>query len=286
MRGLLVRVGIDKTKAYGGWNGPVDTRSWRFVCVPISDSSYNDSGYIDGGKRVYGKEVTAALAAFGSECGAADNLRFRLPERLHNEPMHLDPDFLRLTYGDDAKRGRKLREFDEGDFIAFYSSLRPICESHWTNLRKSGGGRLVYALIGLFVLSARPVAVSQVPAAKRLFNAHTRWNTLKDGDIVVSGEPGKSGLFERCIPIGEFRDNAYRVKADVLAEWGGLEVQNGWIQRSANLPEFSSPDRFRSWLDKQSVRLDRAQYQVPLVPLQLDERNTPTAKALCEQFQR
>jgi Nucleotide modification associated domain 3 len=171
MRGLLVRVGIDQTPEYGGWNAPVDTRSWRFVFVPISDSSYNDSGYIDGGKRVYGREVTDSLAGFGRECGDADNACFQLLTPLYDEPMHLDPDFLTQTYGDDAKRGRKLREFNEGDFIAFYASLRPIREDHWATVRKSCQDRLVYALIGLFVLPARPTEVSQVPTSERLFNA-------------------------------------------------------------------------------------------------------------------
>lgn len=255
MKGLLVRVGIDQPSAYGGWNAPVNTQSGRYVYVPIRDFSYNDSGYIAGGKHVYGKEVTATLAAFGSECGDTDNVCFRLPLRLHDEPMHLDPDFLSLTYGDDAKRGRKLKEFKEDDFIAFYASLRPIC-----------GGQLVYALIGLFILSAPPIDVAHVPVSQRVFNAHTRWNTVKNGDFVVIGKPGQSGLFDRCVPIGEFRDRAYRVRNDLLTDWGGLGVKNGWIQRSANLPEFNSPNCFREWLDKQmekeSIRLDRAQYQV------------------------
>jgi Nucleotide modification associated domain 3 len=251
MRGLLVRVGIDQTSAYGGWNAPVNTQSRRYVYVPIKDSSYNDSGYIDGGERVYGREVTAALAAFGSECDDTDNVCFQLPGHLHDEPMHLDPDFLSLTYGDDSKRGRKLKEFEEDDFIAFYASLQPIC-----------GGHLVYALIGLFVLSAPPIDVADVPISQRTFNAHTRWNTLKHGDFVVIGKPEQSGLFERCLPIGEFRDRAYRVRQDLLTEWGGLGVTNGWIQRSANLPEFTYPQRFKDWLVNQNIRLDRAQYQV------------------------
>lgn len=101
MRGLLVRVGIDQTPEYGGWNAPLNTQTWRFMSVPIRDSTYNDSGYIENGERIYGKEVVAELATFSAECNCINHSSFQLPARLHDEPMHLDPDFLQLTYGDD-----------------------------------------------------------------------------------------------------------------------------------------------------------------------------------------
>ena len=252
MRGLLVRVGIDQTPKYGGWNAPVDTGTRRFVFVPIRDSTYNDASYVVNGERRYGNEVTAALERFGLECGDSDHVCLRLPVRLHDEPMHLDPDFLQLTYGDDPRRGRILKELREGDFIAFYSSLRSLQDR-----------KLVYALIGLFVLAGSPIMASEIADHQRLSNAHTRWKNVKAGDIVAFGKPGQSGLFERCLPIGEFRDRAYRVRRDVLTEWGDITVKNGWLQRSANLPEFKSPASFRKWLEKRDIRLDRAQYQVP-----------------------
>lgn len=90
MRGLLVRVGIDQT--YGGWNAPVNTATGRFMFVPIQDRSYNDGNYFENGRRAYYEEVTTALANFAIECGVPDGRCFRLPLRLHNEPMHLDPD--------------------------------------------------------------------------------------------------------------------------------------------------------------------------------------------------
>src|ERR1019366_8502767 len=84
VRGLLVRVGIDQTPKYGGWNAPVNTQTWRFMFVPIRDSTYNDAGYIANGERIYGKEVVAELARFGVECGEPALDCFRLPLRLHN----------------------------------------------------------------------------------------------------------------------------------------------------------------------------------------------------------
>lgn len=249
-RGLLVRVGIDKTS--GGWNAPVNLDTKRFIFVPIKDDPYNPNGcYIRGGKRTY-DEVLPDLAKFASECGQSDRSRFRLPPHLSACPMHLDPDFLHLTYGDGLQRGRTLRNFVEDDFIAFYASLQSVRDDH-----------LVYALIGLFVLSGRPLHAQDVSDSERLRNAHTRWLNIKDGDIVVRAKAEQSGLFDRCIPIGGWRESAYRVCRDLLDEWGGLDVRNGWLQRSANLPKFSDPGKFRKWLDKQNVGTYRAQYQVP-----------------------
>lgn len=252
MRGLLIRVGIDQSEESGDWNAPVNTETNRFIFVPIRDR-YNNSGYIKDGERIYGKEVPSALADFERECGESNNICFQLPARLLHQPMHLDPDFLRLTYGDDGKRGRKLMQFGEDDFLVFYAGLKPIC-----------GGRLEYALIGLFTLAGRPLDVTQVPDTQKLYNAHTRWNSVNAGDIVAHGKPGESGLFARCIPIGEWRNRAYRVESNLLKRWGGLDVNDGYLQRSAHLPEFLQPKRFRDWLDDQGFSMHRAQYQAGL----------------------
>jgi hypothetical protein len=66
VRGLLVRVAIDQTPRYGGWNAPVNTQSRRFLYVPIIDS-YNDPS---------NKLVTKSNPAF---CATLRNLgRLRL----------------------------------------------------------------------------------------------------------------------------------------------------------------------------------------------------------------
>jgi hypothetical protein len=60
---------------------------------------------------------------------------------------------------------------------------------------------------------------------------------------------------ERCIPIGEWRDRAYRVRKDLLEAWGGLSVKNGYVQRSAVPPVFDNAKRFYDWFKRQSVQL-------------------------------
>ena len=250
MNGLLVRVGIDGTKEYGGWNAPVDPYG-RFVFVPISDESYVPAtGYIEGGRRDYG-EVIPVLQNFAKRCGSENLPSWQLPEGLYDKPMHLDPDFLKLTYGDMGNRGRKLENLKEDDFLIFYSGLRP-----------QSGDHLVYALIGVFVLAGRPRRIHEIPRQEWVHNAHTRWAELPEesDNIVVQGKPGCSGVFEQCIPIGEWRESAYRVKEELLQAWGGLGVKNGWIQRSANLPEFSDSSRFWAWLQEQNPTIKQSQF--------------------------
>jgi hypothetical protein len=148
----------------------------------------------------------------------------------------------RPTYGDQGERAKQLREYlGPGDLIVFYAGLADI--------RAASG--LVYALIGLLVVDDFRLA-ADVPPPGRDVNAHSR-RVLAPGaqDIVVAGLPGVSGRLRHCLPIGEYRDRAYRVRRDLWEEWGGLSVKDGYLQRSARLPRFLDAKRFRRWLDAQ-----------------------------------
>jgi len=156
--------------------------------------------------------------------------------------MHLDPDFERLTYGDQGQRAKQLHtQLQKGDLIVFYAGLADI----------RGAERLVYALVGLFVVDRFVFAVD-VPKEERDINAHSR-RILRSGarDLIAHGRPGVSGRFRHCLPIGEYRDRAYRVQADLVDQWGGLSVRDGYVQRSARLPRFLDSRRFLRWLDRQ-----------------------------------
>lgn len=224
MKGVLVRVGIDSTCGY--WNAPYDPKTGRFVYVPIPEG--DEDLHPDLVRRY--AEIQPALDAFG----------VALPQHLKGLPMHLDPDFETLTYGDVHPRSAPLLDMQAGDFVVFYSSLKPVAPVD---------DRLVYALIGLYVLG-EVVNASEVPMERWNENAHTRRRT-QDSDVVVRAERGGSGRFDRAIPIGEWRDRSYRVKKAILGEWGGLSVKDGYLQRSGRLPEFLEPERFLKWLGDQ-----------------------------------
>ena len=177
--------------------------------------------------------------------------RFRvtLPPHLRLQHMHLDPDFMHLTYGDQGERAKQLRtNLHANDTIAFYAGLADV----------HGAAELVYAIIGLFVVQDFVLA-AEIPAHDRDTNAHSR-RVLPPGaqDLIVRGRSGVSGRLKRCLPIGEYRDRAYRVRPDLLDEWGRLSVRDGYLQRSARLPRFLEPLRFLRWMERQQPVLIQA----------------------------
>ena len=242
MKAVLVRIAVDHS--YGEWNGPVG-QDYRFVYVPIPESV--GTQFHPDHERPY-QEVVPALAQFSTDLSPHLHRHATLPADLHGRAMHLDPDFEHLTYGDDGdRRGREIATMSRNDLIVFYAGLRPTypCEQ-----------KLVYALVGLYVVD-EVVKVSAVTADRFAENAHTRKVKRGDSDIVVRGKPGVSGRLDRCIPFGELRDRAYRVRQDVLEQWGGLSVKNGYVQRSAVPPRFLDPGRFYAWFKQQDVSLLR-----------------------------
>jgi len=238
MKALLVRIGIDQT--YGGWNSPVDSARHLFY-VPIPEE--RDAHFHVGLERRY-DEVLPALEAFCRvrNRNLYEDLRF--PPELRERPMHLDPDFEYLTYGDvGSRRGAGMVNIREGDLLVFYAALRPVyfCEH-----------KLIYALVGMYVVH-EVMPVASVSYNRWHENAHVRAQNRGETDIVVWAKPDLSGRFDRCIPIGEWRNGAYRVRHEILDAWGGLSVKDGFIQRSAVPPTFNNPTRFLDWLQKQNI---------------------------------
>jgi hypothetical protein len=230
MKGLLVRVAADQSEGGGYWNGPVDSRTGHFAYVAIPECRPSRPNL----NKPYAG-VSPALARLGSS----------LPAHLAQEDMHLDPDFKHLTYGDGGERAKQIRsKLKPGDLIVFYGGLRDVHPSP----------RLVYAIIGLYVVDVIMSAAS-VTRSRWDENAHTRCVSPGADDIVVRASRGISGRLQRCLPIGEYRERAYRVLPYLLTAWGGLSVNNGYLQRSARLPEFSNANKFYQWFRSQGVRL-------------------------------
>jgi hypothetical protein len=129
--------------------------------------------------------------------------------------------------------------------VAFFAGLRPI---------RPCAHRLIYALIGLYRVT-ECVRVRDVPRSRWTENAHTRRDGNHPDDVIVRADPSSSGRLRRCIPIGEWREQSYRVTRDLLDAWGGISARNGYIQRSAVPPRIFNPVRFLRWFDDQQPEL-------------------------------
>ncbi|MGO8855591.1 MAG: hypothetical protein ACLQO1_07750 [Steroidobacteraceae bacterium] len=230
MKGLLVRVGADQTQDGGQWNGPIDSRSGQFAYVPIPEGKPNRPGQ----ERMYA-EVALKLAQLGVD----------MPANLSMARMHLDPDFEFLTYGDRGAKGTQLAKvLGRGDLLVFYSGLREVQTQ-----------ALTYAIIGLFIVD-RIDRASTWPDSEAHRNAHTRRSLAKDAeDIIVVAKPKISGRLKRCIPVGSYRDRAYRVRLDLLDAWGGISANNGYLQRSAVFPSLLNAKKFWQWWGNQKTVL-------------------------------
>lgn len=233
MRAYLVRIGIDQ--AFGGWNAPVDPRTNEYVYVPIPEAMPQRVGLVTPYDL-----VRPALVRFADTHPDAPLRAVQLPTQVAGRTMHLDPDFGALTYGDNGvRRGQGLTDLGRGDVVVFYAGLRPVAPCAHT---------LVYAISGLYRV-AEVVRVEVVPAWRWNENAHTRREDPLRSDVIVRADPRGSGRLRRCLPIGEFRDRAYRVTRKILDAWGGLSCRDGYIQRSAVPPRFLDPERFLAWFE-------------------------------------
>jgi len=234
LKGVLVRVAADLSEGGGSWNGPVDGVSREFAYVAIPENSVVHTGL---------EKPYAALRVTLERFGVS------LPGHIRQRNMHLDPDFGHLTYGDAGEKAKQLKaHLGPGDLVVFYAGLKDV---HRTP-------RLTYAVIGLFVVEELLLA-ADVSQSDRDINAHSR-RVLDPGsnDVIVRGRPGESGRLTRCIPMGEYRDRAYRVQQEVLDEWGGLSVKDGYLQRSARLPLLLQPQKFLRWFKRYEPTLIQA----------------------------
>jgi hypothetical protein len=233
MQVFLVRVGADLSLGGGTWNGPVDSSSGRFVYTPIPERKAVRPGLA---------KPYATLSPFLAVLGVS------LPKHLAQDQMHLDPDFEHGTYGDTGRKGAQLAGcLISGDRLVFYSGLKD-----------TRSNQLVYGLIGT-ILVKQVTRATEWPSARYDQNAHTRRVLSNDAaDIVVVGSPESSGRLSRCIPIGEYRDRAYRLRQSILEAWGPLSARDGYLQRSAVFPSLKEPARFTAWWDRQEVQLVRA----------------------------
>jgi hypothetical protein len=237
MKGVLLRVGCDSTDTGGNWNAPVILESLEYVYVPIwgQEDEHDHLG---------------SCPTYGFFSSALQRLGVSLPPHLPpDKKVHLDPDFGSLTIGEPylhrsgklSSRGQILNKLDMGDFIVFYAGFRPIDHAR--------SFPIIDCLFGILHIQSKTF-VGDLPDEKRRNCAHGRRIGVEN-DLVLWGDPEKSGRFPKAVPIGWHRDGAHRVTKELLRDWGDLNVNDGYIQRSVRPPFFLDPRRFLCWLTLQ-----------------------------------
>jgi len=247
-RAVLIRIGIDSS--YGAWNAPADPGTGEFVYVPIPENE-SIGAFQPGCARGF-NEFIPQLEDFSQRFQFDLDGEMHFPRRkLLDRFMHLDPDFEHLTYGDDGnRRGKVLRTLAEGDLLVFYAGMRS------TDLAQK---QLIYGIVGKIVVD-RISEIKAIPTSQWHQNAHTRKARHGEHDLVVWGKPTVSGRLNRFLPIGEYRDQAYRVRRDLLKLWGGLSNKDGYLQRSGRPPLFLDAGAFQAWFNSQDVPMTETNF--------------------------
>lgn len=154
-------------------------------------------------------------------------------EALESWPVHHDPNFEALTYGEHRSSGyvSRLRTLEPGDVVGFYAGLR-----------RPGGKRAHRYLIGYFTVDRVDVITPETPRADREAilaanpdNAHAK--RARDGRLYLSEKPvvivdGRrpGGLFDRHpIRLSEYYAKAgnerpqYYLREEVATAWNVRE---------------------------------------------------------------
>jgi hypothetical protein len=193
MEALAINVAANTNEP--GFRGPIYPDG-SFTYVPIPES-----------------EPTSEPVPTYADLAAADfggpGLPFALPDDIRDRPVHLDPEFAtyprceRYTYGDEwGTKASRIAELSAGDWLYFYATLStvdPGASADWI------GHEWGAYLIGGFRLASDPVTADyeDLPADGRTVfenNAHVKRQVV-DARVLVHGEPGRSRLFDRAVPL-------------------------------------------------------------------------------------
>ncbi len=171
------------------------------------------------------------------------HLRFDVPERVWDTPVHLDPAFVEYadgeayTYGDPhGVKAKPLLNLHAGDHLYFYATLERVNadedEPAWTA-----------CVIGEFRLAHDPLSGDKYherPADEReafASNAHVKRDTM-DARALVVGD-SSSELYERAVPLGD-GTKANRLVTDYSEDSG----KGPWWRRPLRF-EGAGAERFR-----------------------------------------
>ncbi|AFZ71440.1 Nmad3 family putative nucleotide modification protein [Natronobacterium gregoryi] len=195
---VLAGIGADSTNL--GALGPLyDDGQFEYVPIPEKTRETTESETLGSWKFRNDDRTAADLTTRIKPQPIQEDERVVTGDDLESWPLHRDPNFETLTYGEHRTSGyvSRLRALGPGDVVGFYAGLR-----------RPEGDRAHRYLIGYFTVDAVDVVTPETPPDERAAilethsdNAHAK--RVRDGDlylektvVIVAGrEPG--GLFDR-----------------------------------------------------------------------------------------
>jgi hypothetical protein len=211
VRAIAINIGANTNEP--GFRGPVRADG-TFAYVPIPES----------------EPTRGPVPTYGD---LAPHLAADIPDRVRDDPVHLDPEFAgyheceRYSYGDEhGVKAGPLAELSAGDYCFFYATLTVTEPAGW--LPPEWGAFLV----GHFRLAREPVTdYAALDAGEReafANNAHVKRDPV-DARVLLAGDPEGSRLYERAVPLST---PAGGTEAnDLVVEHSGDSGKGPWWRR-------------------------------------------------------
>lgn len=207
VRAVAVNVGANTNEP--GFRGPVRPDG-SFTFLPIPESA----------------PTRTAVPTYGD---LAPELDVDVPDRVHDRPVHLDPEFPdypggeAYTYGDEhGVKARPLSELAAGDRVYFYATLSvtdpaPGLPPEWGAF-----------LIAHFTLAEDPVTAT--PEARERFasNAHAKRDP-PDAEVLLRGDPEASARYDRAVPLS--RPGGGTVPGEIVTDLSTDSGRGPWWRR-------------------------------------------------------
>jgi hypothetical protein len=208
---VAVNVGANTNEP--GFRGPVRADG-SFAYIPIPES----------------EPTREPVPTYGD---LTPHLDAEVPERVHGDPVHLDPEFAgypcceRYTYGDEhGVKAAPLSALSAGDYCFFYATLSVAEPAEW--LPPAWGA----FLIGHLRLARDPVTdyggLGEEARAAVANNAHVKRETV-DARVLLAGEPDGSRLYERAVALSTPEGGTEA--GDLVTEYSGDSGRGPWWRR-------------------------------------------------------
>ncbi|NKE35589.1 hypothetical protein GWG54_07125 [Natronococcus sp. JC468] len=228
---VLAGVGADSTNL--GALGPLyDDGRFEYVPIPEKTRATDETETLGSWPLRGGDGVAADLTTRIEPQPVRGGRETVTGDELESWPLHRDPNFEALTYGEHRTSGyvSRLRALEPGDVVGFYAGLR-----------RPGGDRAHRYLIGYVTVDSVAVVSPETPPETRRAvleahpeNAHAK--RARDGElylekpvVIVDGrEPG--GLFDRHpIRLSDYYVREGNVRAQYYLR---EEIETAWNVRT------------------------------------------------------